>query len=74
MIVTCDGSDPHLIMYVGIDGNAIDDPEFAVEAITCDCGTVFDDAKHERAWPHRYLKPTPTGGPMVDLPDIMGLF
>lgn len=69
---TCDGSDPGLIMYIGIDGKPVDYPEFAVEGIPCDCGSRFDDEKHDLVWPHRYVSRKSPARLMKDLPDIAG--
>jgi hypothetical protein len=63
----CDGFDDGLIMLIDIDGEPTDNAELAVEAIWCDCGSRFDDTKHDLTWPHTYLKPSP---PMTDLRDI----
>ena len=70
----CDGNDDGLIMYIDIVGDPVDHPEFAFTSINCDCGSRFDDDKHELTWPHRYARPAPAVQPMVDLPDIAGLF
>ena len=71
---TCDGSDDGLIMYIGADGLPVDYPEFAVTAVPCDCGSVFDDEKNDLIWPHRYARPVIHPSPMTDLPDIAGYF
>ena len=60
----CDGTDSEVLMYLTIDGAPADDPGVAVIGINCDCGSRFDDDKHDLVWPHRYVRPT------ADLPDI----
>lgn len=70
---TCDGTDAELIMYLQIDGQPADDPEFAVESISCDCGSRFDDDKNDLVWPHRFIAPVRPSRLTVDLPDIAGL-
>lgn len=74
MIRECDGRDSELLMYLQIDGQTADDPEFAVIAINCDCGSRFDDTKHDLVWPHRYIGKGSPRYPVTDLPDIAGLF
>jgi hypothetical protein len=69
---TCDGTDDGLIMYIDIVGDPVDHPEFAVTYITCDCGSIFDDAKHDLTWPHRYLPPNVPIRGIMDLPNTAG--
>lgn len=64
----CDGTDVGLIMYLMIDGQPADNPEFAVIGIPCDCGSRFDDDKHDLVWPHRYIPK------VVDLPNLAEFF
>lgn len=55
---TCDGQDDGLIMYLDVEGRLIEDPALAVEVVSCDCGAIFDDTRHELAWPHDYRPPS----------------
>ena len=68
----CDGADSELVMYLMIDGQPADDPEFAIESINCDCGSRFDDDRNDLVWPHRFVRPVEPERVMSDLPDIAG--